>query len=483
MSPSHDNFENEEFELEELEGGFSSLSSLFNEREDLPVELEVDETIEIEESHQPVSDDIEIDDDIAPPKFSDAKNLPEKDSKAEEVAEANETDLEEDLEEDLGTSQDNDDIDPPAIAPSPSFGSLSDKEPGPQIGDRELTPFDSLSRDDQGASPEEVISGEYEESNQVIDEDTEAGTAEEKAAAEAAEAAVAAAEETAAAAEATKEHKGGFIGGIRLKMAEAKAAEAPAKETKGGFIGGIRSKMAEAKAAENPAKETKGGFIGGIRSKMAEAKAASSKAEDPSGDSLAGIDISKPKFSSEAAPSTSDFEKLLQPLSGAELSLLQMELQNEEPVFVQLKKAQNRSSIAQVVGLLFGLLVFALFAVIVGSRYFTVTLPGLALPAFVPLDGVILDWSYGDISGGILFGIGLILPLVGILAIAESVAVLWRAVSFGRILSLVEAIVAATVGIGIFICLLEAQIITAFILAVIWVIVRTTIKAIIKRSG
>ena len=268
-----------------------------------------------------------------------------------------------------------------------------------------------------------------------------------------------------------------------MKMAEAKAAEAPAKETKGGFIGGIRSKMAEAKAAENPAKETKGGFIGGIRSKMAEAKAASSKAEDPSGDSLAGIDISKPKFSSEAAPSTSDFEKLLQPLSGAELSLLQMELQNEEPVFVQLKKAQNRSSIAQVVGLLFGLLVFALFAVIVGSRYFTVTLPGLALPSFVPLDGEVLNWSYGDISGGILFGIGLILPLVGILAIAESVAVLWRAVSFGRILSLVEAIVAATVGIGIFICLLEAQIITAFILAVIWVIVRTTIKAIIKRSG
>lgn len=119
----------------------------------------------------------------------------------------------------------------------------------------------------------------------------------------------------------------------------------------------------------------------------------------------------------------SEFAKLLTPLSGSEVALLEKEVQADEVIFVRMERVRADASLRQNLGLLIGILVVALFLLSAGESYLVDVLPSASIPSWVP-DSDIAQ----QIAGGTLFALGLILPFVLVYVFAEAARLLLWAI-------------------------------------------------------
>ena len=119
----------------------------------------------------------------------------------------------------------------------------------------------------------------------------------------------------------------------------------------------------------------------------------------------------------------SEFARLLTPLSGAEVALLEKEVQADEVIFVRMERVRADASLRQKLGLLVGTLTVLLFLLSVGDTYLIDVLPDASIPGWVPTDPLA-----EKIAGGTLFALGLILPFLCVFVFAEATRLLLWAI-------------------------------------------------------
>jgi hypothetical protein len=209
-------------------------------------------------------------------------------------------------------------------------------------------------------------------------------------------------------------------------------------------------------------------------------KKAGTEPEEEAGPEAAGIDLAPPNFDElsskdiSSEENRSEFEKLLSPLPGPEVALLQQELEAEETVFVRIEKTRHRAVDRQVLGFIVGLVCLALFMVSVGLDYFKETLPGAPQPDFIPQS------LQGDPAGAALFALGLLLPLLAVTIVADAVAYFLAALTERRIPALILSIAAAICAAGVFYALISAEVLVACGFLVAWVFIRVSAQFLTK---
>lgn len=189
----------------------------------------------------------------------------------------------------------------------------------------------------------------------------------------------------------------------------------------------------------------------GLKGFWAQRKAVAAQATDESApdekDPFAGLDLTPPstlarvrdRFRSKPATNStqpqaarSRFGELLTPLSKAELQLLRQDVQQDEPLFVRIEQERKRGANRQQVGFLIGLLSLVAFGFSVGPGYLTEILPQAPLPESVFGYALNLDDTADMAARSLLFGLGLLLPLIAAAVIAEAVKYLWRGLAKRR---------------------------------------------------
>jgi hypothetical protein len=117
----------------------------------------------------------------------------------------------------------------------------------------------------------------------------------------------------------------------------------------------------------------------------------------------------------------SEFARLLTPLSGAEVALLEKEVQADETVFVRMERVRADASLRQRLGLLIGILIVLVFLLSAGESYLLEVLPNAELPQWIP-DSELAR----QIAGGSIFALGLIIPFLAVFIFAEAARlILW----------------------------------------------------------
>lgn len=114
-----------------------------------------------------------------------------------------------------------------------------------------------------------------------------------------------------------------------------------------------------------------------------------------------------------------DFAQLLQPLSSAEMLILQKEIEADTTVFSRIEVVREGALLHQRKGFIAGVLVGLLFILLAGPGYVTETIYGTGLPTWIPASSEVRDWF-----AALFFILGILLPFLSVFQIAEAVRIL-----------------------------------------------------------
>jgi len=219
--------------------------------------------------------------------------------------------------------------------------------------------------------------------------------------------------------------------------------------------------------------------------------AAQAEDEESQAPSFAGTDTAAPSTLERVrdrlrpAPSpevrASRFAELLKPMSKAELTLLQQDIAQEVPFFVQLEQSRERGARRHRVGIIIGFLVFILFAIKVGTPYLTTTLPDAATaynPTWLKLSG-----SGRDIFNGVWFGFGILLPFLGAFVLAEAINYILRGLTDWHFGDMILGFLALICAGGIFVALVHGSAAAALGFLVAWLIALMIIGILRRLRG
>jgi len=235
-----------------------------------------------------------------------------------------------------------------------------------------------------------------------------------------------------------------------------------------------------------PGEETNEGLTGLLRQRLATARKVQQKdkTQKKRGAEGAGLDLSPPKTgglfsfktarSGEGAPTADDgmtivkdFEKMLTPLSGPELAMLQAEVAADDTIFAQIDRSRSNMATRHRIGFMVGVMVLVLFALWVGSDYFTDTLQNAAQPSWLPAK------VKGDDAAAGLFALGILFPILAMFVVADGVRYLLTAVSDIRLDDLLLAVSAGICSMGVFLTCEKGYVVTAgcFLLAYLVILI------------
>lgn len=141
---------------------------------------------------------------------------------------------------------------------------------------------------------------------------------------------------------------------------------------------------------------------------------------------LAGVDPVPPKSGLVLQADPDDpFIKLLRPLPQSEILALSADVARDQTVFQKLEKQRSNQFRSHNLAAVLTALALAIWALAVGPQFLTDTLTNAKIPGWVPI-----DWPQ-EIVSGVLFVIGLLVPVASGIALLDGLRWLLAAPSGG----------------------------------------------------
>lgn len=195
------------------------------------------------------------------------------------------------------------------------------------------------------------------------------------------------------------------------------------------------------------------GLFGKVRAKLAGSTVADLKPEDPS-----------------------EFEKLLTPLSGSELTLLQQEVRADETIFARIDNARRAASTRQHLGFAIGVLIILAYLAIIGQSYLTEVLPNAGQPGWIPTE------IRGDIAGAAIFALGLVAPFLCFFVVAEGVRLLLTAAADRRAIDAVLGTIAMACALMALSSLAAGEVIAALLMLFVFAAVARVTRPLLPEN-
>lgn len=268
-----------------------------------------------------------------------------------------------------------------------------------------------------------------------------------------------------------------------------------ARESLGSGGGRPPAQPPVAQAGAGDEEEKPSGLIGKLRERFFFPERPDAVETDPDEEILpdfAGLDTSKPSLAERLrafkrsreiqkvvagseAPS-GEFEKLLRPLSGPELTLLQAEASAEVPMFEKFKTRKERTIRRQKISLFGGVALLIIFAIRVWTPYLTEVLPGQVVPDFIP--STLGGYPALEFARALLYGFGLLMPALMVPVCAEAIHSFWSGVDEARLEDIMVAAISTIATVGLWVSLTTGQIPAAMLIYIGWLLARGTVRAI-----
>lgn len=219
------------------------------------------------------------------------------------------------------------------------------------------------------------------------------------------------------------------------------------------------------------------GFLARLKRNLAAAK---SEPEDE----FAGADVSAPDprrrrsadKSLGSAAAEDPFARLITPLSGPQIQALAAEIRADELLFNKIRREHRQFVRRHTIGLFFAVLTLVMFAVTRGHEYIQTTLAHAAQPTWLT------DALGKSHAGALLFGLGLVVPLLSINMLAQAYSSILKVV-FGRSAkALGSALLSGAFSWVVLTLLLDGRPIPAAATLAVWMVLRAVISLITERG-